>query len=103
VWEPAALNEFGPAHLTFGPGRRGELGFIAISASVDYRIGTRDGSPIVEFTWAGDDDGSPTSGRGWARRVGQGLVGHFFVHDGDDAKFVAERFAKPEKVSAEKD
>jgi hypothetical protein len=27
----------------------------------------------------------------------------FFVHDGDDAKFVAERFAKPGKVSAEKD
>jgi hypothetical protein len=97
VWESAALNEFGPAYLTFGAGRRGELDFIAISASVDYRIGTRDGSSIVEFTWAGDDDGSPISGRGWARRVGPGLVGRFFIHDGDDAKFVAERFAKTEK------
>ena len=94
VWEPAALNEFGPAHLTFGPGRRGEFGLIAISASIDYRIGTRDGSPIVEFTWAGDDDGSPISGRGWAQKDPRGLVGQLLIHEGDDAKFVAERFAK---------
>jgi hypothetical protein len=75
VWEPVTLDEFEPAHLTFGPGGKGELCFIAISASVDYRIGARDGSPIVDFTWAGDDDGSPTSGRGWARKSPRGLVG----------------------------
>ena len=94
VWEPASLDEFGLAHLTFGPGRMGELGFIAINASVDYRIGTRDRSPIVEFTWAGDDDGSPISGRGWAQKDPRGLVGQLFIHEGDDARFVAERFAK---------
>jgi hypothetical protein len=91
VWEPAALNEFEPARLTFGANAKGELCFIAISASVDYRIGARDGSPAVEFSWAGDEDGSPRSGRGWAQRDPRGLAGQLFIHEGDDAKFVAER------------
>lgn len=94
VWEPAALDEFGLAHLTFGPGGKGELGFIAIKASIDYRIGTRDRLPLVEFSWAGNDDGSPISGRGWAQADPRGLAGQLFIHAGDDARFVAERFAK---------
>ena len=91
VWEPADLNELEPARLTFGANSKGELCFIAITASVDYRIGARDGSPAVEFSWAGDDDGSPISGRGWAQRDPRGLVGQLFIHEGDEAQFVAER------------
>jgi|SRR3990172_5560109 len=94
LWEPDALDEFGLAHLTFGANRSGELHFIAISASVDYRVGTRDVSPTVEFTWAGDDDGSPISGRGWARRGPDGLIGRLFIHEGDDAEFVAKPFPR---------
>ena len=94
VWEPDALDEFGPAHLTFGPNRTGELCLIAISASVHYHAGTRDGAPMVEFTWAGDDDGYPISGRGWVRRSPEGLVGRVFIHEGDEAEFTAKRFAK---------
>jgi hypothetical protein len=58
----------------------GELNVIAIQASVDYRVGTRDGAPIAEFSWEGDDDGPTTSGRGWVRRHGQHLVGRLFIH-----------------------
>jgi hypothetical protein len=99
VWEPASLDEFEPAHLTFESDGKGELAFIAITASVDYRLGTRDGSPIIEFSWAGDDDGSPISGRGWAQSGPRGLVGRIFIHDGDEAHFAAERFAKIERTS----
>lgn len=67
TWDADALDDLGPAHIAFGLRGRGELYFIAISASVDYRVASRDGSPIVEFSWAGDDDGSPISGRGWVR------------------------------------
>lgn len=94
VWEPASLDEFEPAHLTFESGGVGELTFIAITASIDYCTATRDGSPIVEFTWAGNDDGSPKFGRGWAQTGPRGLVGRIFIHEGDEARFVAERFAK---------
>jgi len=93
-WEPDVLDEFGLAHISFGPNRTGELHLVAISASVDYRVGTRDGSPIVEFTWAGDDDGTPVSGRGWARQGPEELIGQLFIHEGDAAKFVAKPLGK---------
>jgi len=48
--------------------------------------------PIAEFSWEGDDDGNPTSGRGWARLDGQRLVGRLFIPQGDEAEFVAKRF-----------
>jgi hypothetical protein len=90
VWEE--LDDLGPAQITFGPGHTGEMNLIAISASVDYRVGKRDGAPIVEFSWEGDDEGHPTSGRGWARPEGRGLAGRLFIHQGDEAAFVAKRF-----------
>ena len=91
VWDSQSLDEFEPARLIFGSRQTGELNFIAINASVDYRIGRRDGSPIVEFSWAGDDDGTPISGRGWAQPNSQGLVGRLFIHDGDETGFAARR------------
>jgi hypothetical protein len=54
MWD---AKELGAARLTFDCDRSGELEIIAIAASVDYRLGTRDGGPIVEFSWEGDDDG----------------------------------------------
>jgi hypothetical protein len=90
VWDE--LDGLGPARITFGPGRAGQMNLIAISATVDYRVGTRDGATIVEFSWEGNDDGHPASGRGWARLDRRGLVGHLFIHQGDEAEFVAKRF-----------
>ena len=80
-----------PAHITFARDRRGELGLIGIGASIDYRIGKRDGSPIVEFTWEGSDEGQPTSGRGWALLTGDDLAGRLFIHQGDETEFTAKR------------
>ena len=81
-----------PPRSPFGRDRMGELNLIAIEASVDYRVGTRDGAPIAEFSWEGDDDGRPISGRGRARLDGQGLVGRLFIHQSDEAELVAKRF-----------
>jgi hypothetical protein len=92
IWAAEDLDDLGPAQITFGPGQTGELNIVAISASVDYRVGTHEGAPIVEFSWEGDDDGHPTSGRGWARLEGRGVVGRLFIHQGDEAAFVAKRF-----------
>jgi hypothetical protein len=88
MWD---AKELGAARLTFDCDRSGELEIIAIAASVDYRLGTRDGEPIVEFSWEGDDDGSPISGRGWARATAGGLTGGLFIHGGDESTFTARR------------
>lgn len=91
VWTREDLDMVVPAHITFRRDRLGELEFIAIGASVDYRIGQRDGAPIVEFTWEGTDEGQPISGRGWARLTGDHLAGHLFIHQGDETGFMVKR------------
>jgi hypothetical protein len=50
------------------------------------------GAACAEFSWEGYDDNDPASGRGWVV-VGTAdrLVGHFYIHDGDDSGFVCER------------
>jgi hypothetical protein len=93
IWDRETLDRFEPAFLRFD-GRTGQLGMIAIGVELDCRYGERDGHPLVEFTFAGDDDGHPCYGRGWAVPEGDAtLCGHLYLHDGDDSGFVAERVA----------
>lgn len=59
---------------------------------MDVRHGHRDGAPFVEFSWDGDDEGDPTSGRGWAALADDGSIeGRIFIHMGDDSAFGAVR------------
>jgi hypothetical protein len=89
-WED--LDLLGRAHITFSGNDGGELVFAAVVAELDVRYGSRGGSASAEFSWEGSDDGSPVSGRGWAVMGTAGrLVGHVFVHKGDDSGFVALR------------
>jgi hypothetical protein len=60
---------------------------------MDCRFTERDNRPLVEFSWAGDDDGDQVSGRGWAALSEDGaLAGHLFFHSGDDSGFRATPF-----------
>ncbi len=86
------IDLLGSAHITFGGKDGGELVFIAVEADLDVRYGSRDGAACAEFSWEGFDDDSPANGRGWAALGTAGrLVGHIFIHKGDDSGFVAER------------
>ena len=89
-WED--LDLLGLAHITFSGKNGGKLVFVALEADLDVRYGSRDGAACAEFTWEGSDDGSSASGRGWAALGTAGrLVGHIFIHKGEDSGFVAER------------
>jgi hypothetical protein len=52
--------------ITFSGRDGGELVFVAVEANLDVRYGSRDDAACAGFSWEGFDDGSPTSGRGWA-------------------------------------
>jgi hypothetical protein len=80
----------GPAHLTLNRSGQGSLRFLAIEASVDYRMGERDGLPAVEFSFDGTDEGDRISGRGWAV-LADTLRGRLFFHNGDESGFSAKR------------
>ena len=77
--------------------QRGAIGSVPI-----HRRGRLDGLPAqrtqraalcVEFTWDGNDECDPASGRGWAQLQKDGsLRGRIYIHGGDDSGFKAIRF-----------
>ena len=90
VWDNEAIDLLGPAFIAF-EGQEGEMRFIALTAWLDVRYDARNGGPVAEFSWGGDDEGDQRSGRG---RVAPGtagrLVGHVYIHRDDDSDFVCE-------------
>ena len=85
------LDLSGPAHFTFGNDGGGEFRFIAVEGNMDCRFGQMDGKPRVDFTWDGNDECDPVSGRGWATLEGDVITGRIFFHGGDDSAFMAKR------------
>ena len=91
-WDSDFLDLVEEAHLTFGGKSDGEIAFGALRGFLDVRYGARDGSACAEFSWERHDENDPVSGRGWAMIGTAGrLVGHFYIHNGDDSDFVCER------------
>ena len=79
------------------------------SDDIDYRVGTRDGLPAIEWTWAGKqavtsdysmkfEDKIATEkvhGRGWAVLEDGMLRGEIWVHQSADTGFAARKSASP--------
>jgi hypothetical protein len=91
VWDNDSLDLVEPAYITFEGDHAGRFAFVAVTGELDVRYGARDGTACAEFSWEGFNDATPASGRGWAVMGTAGrLVGHIFIHNGDDSGFVAE-------------
>lgn len=93
AWDEEYLNEEVRAYIRFDDAGRGDFQFGYVQGRMDYRTTVRDGNPAVEFTWEGGDgaDGTPLSGRGWARIDNSKMIGMMYIHDGDDSQFVAQK------------
>ena len=91
LWDADVLDLLGPAFIEFDADGQGSFRFVAVCGSMDVRFEDHEGTPRVDFSWEGEDDGEPRSGRGWATLTDDGsLVGRLFFHMGDDASFRAE-------------
>ena len=82
-----ALQE--PGYIEFVKGGSGCLHFDCVQAFLDWRLDPDTGR--FEFSFTGYDDGTDTSGRGWARINGKKMDGRIFFHIGDESGFKAER------------
>lgn len=91
LWGEEDLDLLGDPEIVFDRGGVGTLRVGALEAELDYRIGKGAEPPRVDFSWAGFDDMSPVSGRGWAELEGSSLGGELFIHLGDVAAFRAVR------------
>jgi hypothetical protein len=93
-WDQEAVDLVQPGFIELDNNGLGGLGFIVVKGELDCRDAVRDGTPGVEFSWQGSDEGDDVSGRGWAALNPDGtLEGHIYFHLGDDSAFRAERFS----------
>ncbi len=91
TWDEDYLNEEVPAFIEFEEKQKGEFHFGYVQGIMDYREGQRNGKPCVEWSWEGNAEMDPLSGRGWAVLEGDELIGMIFIHQGDDSDFEAVR------------
>ncbi|MGW4062025.1 hypothetical protein ACWEGE_27355 [Amycolatopsis sp. NPDC004747] len=92
-WDREAIDLVEPGFIEFAADGLGQIGFVAVTGQLDCRASERDGSPGVEFTWEGVDEGDQVSGRGWAVLVEDDMIeGHLFLHLGDESSFRAKPF-----------
>lgn len=93
LWEVDALDLAEPAFIEFRKNGTGAFAFMVVQGEMDCRPAPDKERAGVEFTWEGNDESTPVSGRGWATLTGDGrLKGHLYFHLGDDSGFLAEPF-----------
>ena len=99
-WDEDYINEEVQAFIEFEDNGTGHFQFGYVSGCVDWRPTTRDGHEAVEWTWEGGDgaDGTPLTGRGWAKLENADLHGMMVIHLSDKSDFLAKR-AKASKRS----
>ena len=91
LWDREAIDLLGPGFIELTANGQGSFRFIAVEGWMDVREVERDGSPGIEFSWEGNDEMDPATGRGWATdRPDRSLEGRIYLHMGDDSSFRAE-------------
>jgi hypothetical protein len=103
AWDREAIDLVGPGFIEFR-GQGGQFHFIAVDGWMDCRHGQRSGRPYITFTWEGNDECDPASGRGWAKLLKDGsLTGHIYFHHGEDSGFKAIPFEEGGPPSSKAD
>ena len=78
-----------PGYISFGENGTGEFQFGYVHGFMACRYS--DGQQMVEFSWEGNDEMDPVSGRGFAVVRNDVLLGHLFLHEGEASEFTATR------------
>jgi hypothetical protein len=91
AWDQGYVNMEVPGHFTFKKDGTGHFQFGLVQGEMDYRMETKDGKERIQFSWEGQEELDPASGRGWAVIENRELRGRIFIHQGDDSAFQARR------------
>ncbi|OGJ89563.1 MAG: hypothetical protein A2487_14610 [Candidatus Raymondbacteria bacterium RifOxyC12_full_50_8] len=89
-WDQDFVDEEEEGFIEFG--KRSSFQFGYLQGQIDYKIEEIEGKQRLEFSWAGNDEMDPVSGRGWARIEEDGtLYGKIAFHMGDQSWFKSKR------------
>lgn len=94
-WDRDFIDEEVRGYFEFDSKNSGDFHFGYVQGRIDYRLGERDGKPVVEFSWEGHDESEAILGRGWLVLEGDQLKGMVYMHFGDESGIVLKR--EPEK------
>ena len=86
-WDQKAIDLVEPGYIQFDSQSTGSLHFICIYANISYALSS--GNKKAVFSFQGDDEGSPMSGRGWATIKNNEVHGRIFINHGDESGFIA--------------
>ena len=90
-WDQDYIDLVVPGYITFREDSLGEFQFGAVHGDLDYHIEPYQGTERLEFSWEGEDEMDPVSGRGWAIIEDGRLQGRLYFHEGDESGFVEEK------------
>lgn len=91
VWDQELVNMEVQGHFTFTKDGKGYFQFGLVRGEMDCYVETIDDRERVEFSWEGQDELDPASGRGWAEVENEELKGRIFFCQGNDSAFRARR------------
>lgn len=91
-WGQDYIDLVEPGYIRFDGDDFGEFVFGTVRGYLDCRT-QMDSEPLkIEFSWVGDSENDPVSGRGWAVIDGEGQIsGMLFIHCGDESWFKATK------------
>lgn len=84
-WDQDYVDMEVPGYIAFEKNGLGNFQFGLVQGQTDYRVNDN----RVEFTWSGFDEGDEISGCGFAEIAQGELLGHIYIHLGDDSAFRA--------------
>ncbi|MEW6360028.1 MAG: hypothetical protein AB1696_27070 [Planctomycetota bacterium] len=90
-WDKDFIDMLVPGHITIEKRGMGHFQFGAVEGQMDWRIDKCGSHEQLGFSWEGNDECDPASGRGWAVIKDGGLFGRLYFHLGDDSWFRASR------------
>ena len=91
VWDRDYIDMEVPGYIRIDSEGTGQFQFGLVSGDIDGRAEQCGGSPCFAFSWSGQDEDDPASGRGWAVVEAGDLRGRIYLHLGDDSAFLAVR------------
>jgi len=91
MWDQDYIDLVTDGHFTFGKDRIGNFEFGAVVAETEYSIEEFGNTERVEFSFVGQDEYDPVSGRGWAMIENDILTGKILFHAGDESEFKAKK------------
>jgi hypothetical protein len=101
MWDQDFVDAEVEGYVRLDDGGSGEFQFGYVHGWIDHDLTERDGRPAAEWSWEGNDEMDPASGRGWAALQDDGTIkGKLSFHHGDKSGFVAIRIATPPKRRA---